>query len=320
PQVFAGPAVLPRRRVGGDEQVAGTKGVCGSESFHVVGVFAAEAGDVPVEGPFVEAGDVCLLRPGEHFEHRLFVDLERNVQLVGEWPLVSPLLEEPAGIDPALLVGGHPETGSRGSANGAVVENRHSVDRRDDEEVVVEEEEWVGDVGVLAGADDVLRGVAVLRFVLTDEQVVDLVDPVGSVTDDPDAPMVEVAEGPEGPSQPWAAAGTDDVDDIGRGGTKPPLPIFLVGQLDPSSDTAANASGSGTANATRSSARMATRRSVNSVECDSDARSDTPARRYRVAPSRKLPTNTVPAGNAVVMAVGKPQMVRLVCWDAGPSR
>src|SRR5690606_10690879 len=179
-------------------------------------------------------------------EHRLFVDLERNVQLIGEWPLVSPLLEEPAGIDPALLVGGHPETGSRGSANGAVVEDRHFLDRLEHKEVVVEEEEWVGDVGVLARRDDVLRGVAVLRFVLTDEQVVDLVDPDGSVADDPDAPMVEVAEGPEGPSQPWAAARTDDVDDVGwRGGAMPPLLLLPVDQLEPSRWTAANASGSG---------------------------------------------------------------------------
>jgi len=117
--------------------------------------------------------------------------------------------------------------------------------------------------------------------------MVDIVDPVGSVADDPDAPVVEVAEGPEGPSQPWAAAGTDDVDDVGwRGGAGPPLLLLSVDQLEPSRWTAANASGSGTANAARSSARIATIRFVKKSLWLSLARRATPDRRYRVAPSR----------------------------------
>src|SRR5690606_3272533 len=60
---------------------------------------------------------------------------------------------------------------------------------------------------------------------------------------------------------------------------------FHVGQLEPSRWTAANASGSGTANAARSSARIATIRFVKKSLWLSLARRATPDRRYRVAPS-----------------------------------
>src|SRR5690606_19066732 len=104
--------------------------------------------------------------------------------------------------------------------------------------------------------------------------------------DNPNVPVAQVPQRPQRPSQPFPTARPDDVDDIGRGGTRPPLPIFLAGQLDPSSDTAANASGSGTANAARNSARIATIRFVKKSLWLSLARRATPDRRYRVAPSR----------------------------------